>query len=389
MKNKSLFGGVLCATIVPAILFSGLIPVYSEQLTAQYGITREELGRALMVLMVTFGPVGLLGGWLAARFGTLRVLVASQAAFGAGLLLYGIRPELGPVMVLGVLATMTGRAFVLISNKVAVDLMPEEKRNRGTNLLHGVNATGKVVGPLVAGVFAGGLWRLGFGASAALPLVLAVWIWLAGKEYHASERAEGSGAAREVLLSPVFWLAVSGFAFMSGAEACANFALPDYLKTLGYDDSEKGYLTACFTGGIVAGRFVVAVLLTRVPPRFLVYGCGLFAGFLGLVGGGWWLATAAVLVLGGLTFSTAWPSYFAYLCRYFPRHKAYLAGVSGLATVAGIGGSLWLSGYLADRYEPGMSVTAGAVIFGAWLAGVMVAEMLLDRRREETRSKDA
>lgn len=380
MKNKSLFAAVLSATVVPAVLFSGLIPVYRDRLTDLYEITGGQFGQALMLILLVFGPLGLAAGWLAARLGAARVVVTSQLLFGAGLLLFAIKPDLGPVMVIAVACAMSGNMLVGISNKIAVDLMPEEMRNRGTNLLHGVNAVGKFVGPVIAGAFAGVMWRWGFGVSAALPLLLAVWIWLAGRDYHIQERAEGSGRAVEVVRDPVFWLGIMGFGFIAGSEACANFTLPDYLKTLGYDDSEKGYLTACFTGGIVAGRFMVALFFVRVKPRYLVYGCGAFAGFLGFVGEGWWLTTAALLFLGGLTFSTAWPSYFAHLCRYYPRHKAYLAGASTLSNVVGIGGSWWLSGYLADKYHPQASVVAGAGLFGVWLALMIVVELLLRRR---------
>ncbi|HHN47083.1 MAG TPA: MFS transporter, partial [Planctomycetes bacterium] len=240
MEHRALFAVLLACTVVPAVVFSGLIPVNGARMTEFYGISRERLGGTLMVAMAVFGPLGLAGGWLASRFGVVRVLAGSQVLLGAGLLLYAAYPGIGWPLVLVISCTMSGNALVGIGNKAAVELMPK-KSGRGANLLHGVNALGKLAGPIIAGIFIGIWWRAGFAATGAMPLVLAVLVMALGRGYHRGEMSVGSGSARGVLKDWYFWAAVGGFGMIAGAEACSNFMLPQYLTGRGFSPAAAAY----------------------------------------------------------------------------------------------------------------------------------------------------
>jgi MFS transporter, DHA2 family, multidrug resistance protein len=93
-----------------------------------------------------------LSGWLAARFGAVRVFCTAVVSFGICSALCGVAPSLGVLVLFRVLQGFSGGPLMPLSQTLMMRIFPPEKRGTAMGLWSMTAVVGPIAGPLLGGV---------------------------------------------------------------------------------------------------------------------------------------------------------------------------------------------------------------------------------------------
>ena len=93
-----------------------------------------------------------LSGWLAARFGAVRVFCTAVIAFGVCSALCGLAPSLGVLVVFRILQGFSGGPIMPLSQTLMMRIFPPEKRGVAMGLWSMTAVVGPIAGPLLGGI---------------------------------------------------------------------------------------------------------------------------------------------------------------------------------------------------------------------------------------------
>lgn len=132
-----------------------------------------------------------LTGWLAGRFGAVRVFVVSMALFGLASFLCGFANSLGMLVVGRVLQGLAGGPLMPLSQTLLLRIFPKEKAPAATAIWAMTTLIAPILGPIVGGVICDqSHWSWIFFINVPIALVCAWFGWGLLKRYETSlERA--------------------------------------------------------------------------------------------------------------------------------------------------------------------------------------------------------
>lgn len=355
---------VLGAGFTTGLIPSGLLPANVLNIEREYGLSHAEMGRFIGICMVVGGGLGgLIGGWLCGRIGAIRTLLVALVMVSAALGTVGLANSLY-LTALGLGGYFFAGGFMGAQNPLATHMLQD--RQRGVTLLHGVNATGKLAGPILASLFLLGAWKHSFLAAAALPAVLIFVLLTAHRNNDTSigRKRDGDGHP-----GAFFWLAIAGFAFIAGSEIAVALWIPAYAqKVRGFSAAQGNILLSFFLLGLISGRFAASGLSSVINSRQTIGLCAVMLVFvLPAVNAKTYFASAAFFLLFGIGFSAVWPSYFAHLSRVFPAHLGLMGGAAFLSTQVGFAMCSFVSGRLAEIH----------LTYPMWFAAFLLAGFVL------------
>jgi len=279
-----------------------------------------------------------LSGWLAARFGTVRVFVVAALAFGLSSTLCGFAPSLSMLVVFRVLQGLAGGPLMPMSQTLLLRISPPEKSNMAMGLWMMTTILAPVAGPILGGAIAdtiGWPWAFYINVPVSIFCAAAGWQMLRTRETEivrnpidyiglgllivfvgALQVMLDNGLNKDWFASPfivalsvvsfvafitfVIWeltephpivdlrvfrhrsfaLSAIAMALTFGAFMASIVLIPLWLQiNMGYTATWSGYVLA-FQGvlGVVMAP-VTAFLITRVDPRLLMsLGLGVLAG---------------------------------------------------------------------------------------------------------------
>jgi len=93
-----------------------------------------------------------LTGWLAARFGPIRVFMSAMIGFGICSALCGIAPSFGMLVAFRVLQGFIGGPMIPLSQTLLLQIFPKQKAPQAMNLWAVGTVIGPVLGPILGGV---------------------------------------------------------------------------------------------------------------------------------------------------------------------------------------------------------------------------------------------
>jgi DHA2 family multidrug resistance protein len=294
-----------------------------------------------------------LTGWLAARFGAVRVFTTAMALFGVTSLLCGMSTSFGMLVFGRILQGMCGGPLLPLSQTLLLRIFPKEKAPAATALWAMTTLTAPILGPIMGGWLCDSYsWPVIFLINVPLAIFCAPFAWRLLKRYEEKLQRlpiDKIGLALMVIFvgalqlmldlgkehdwfesAEIRWLAIIaaiGFiAFLiwesgekhpivnlkvfrhRGFTACvitisigfgamfaANVLTPLWLQSyMGYTATWAGYATA-WTGVLAVFCAPMAgIALTKTDPRRLI--------FFGLV----WLGGILLLRTGATTDMTYW-----------------------------------------------------------------------------------
>ena len=125
-----------------------------------------------------------LTGWLAARFGSVRVFVSSMVLFGLCSALCGFSNSLGMLVLARVLQGLSGGPLMPLSQTLLLRIFPKEKAAAATALWAMTTLVAPVVGPIAGGVMCDVMsWSWVFYINVPIALACGWFAWNLLKRY--------------------------------------------------------------------------------------------------------------------------------------------------------------------------------------------------------------
>lgn len=331
MRGPLLFGTIIVLAMANfmALLDMTIVNVAVPHIAGSLAVSPSQGTWVITSYAVAEAITVPLTGWLAARFGAVRVFVTSAVAFGILSMMCGFAPSLQALVVLRVLQGLAGGPLMPMSQTLIMRITPPRQLQMGLGLWTMTTILAPIAGPLLGGIIADGSgWPWAFFINvpiAAICSVLAytllsdretkidikpvdygglglliVWVgalqimldkgheldWFASPQIVLLCVVAGVGFLAFLIWEltaehPIVDLRVfrhRGFAAASAAMALTFGALfaslvliPLWLQTnMGYTAAWAGYVTA-FNGvmGVVMAP-VAAILSTRIDPRKII-----------------------------------------------------------------------------------------------------------------------
>lgn len=125
-----------------------------------------------------------LTGWLANRFGTVRVFITAMVMFGLFSILCGLAPSLGLLVVFRVFQGLSGGPLMPLSQTLLLQVFPKEKAPAAIGLWSMTTLVAPVLGPILGGTLCDQLsWPYIFFINVPIALTCAWFGWKLLKRY--------------------------------------------------------------------------------------------------------------------------------------------------------------------------------------------------------------
>jgi fucose permease len=236
-------------------------------------------------------------------------------------------------------------------------------------------------------------WRILVAACGGLAIAAGVLFFLSAR--HENDQTDGGrkagmsssratfGAVRAILRRRRFWVFAAALFSGGAAEAAFTFWSASYIQ-LHYRTLARsgGIGTACFAGGMIAGRMLSGHYVHQKGLRNLI----LISALVGIVIG---LSVFLVenlvgffilLFLAGLSVACFWPSIQSYAADCLRVDATMLLILLSCAGIPGFGAISWIMGIIADRAGIRVSFALIPVCF-ALLAATILVDATFERRR--------
>lgn len=160
-------------------------------------ITSYAVGEAITVPLT---------GWLAARFGSVRVFVGSMILFGAFSIVCGLSNSLGLLVVARVFQGLCGGPLMPLSQTLLMRIFPKEKAGAAIGLWSMTTLVAPVVGPILGGWLVDDYtWNWVFLINAPIAIGFGLYAWQLLKRYQEGPVRNPFDVVGLVLL--VIWVA--------------------------------------------------------------------------------------------------------------------------------------------------------------------------------------
>jgi len=387
------------------------VPILAPLLERQFDLSPKRLGLLLSVSMVggTLGAAA--AGWLADRWGRVRILSVATGVTAAGYFLCAA-PSALPVFYAGLaLAGVGCSATNVACGGLLPALFPERRRGSFTVLLVTGAAAGILLPYPVA--YLQGLHQAGqvsFGGMMAAPFVL-VGLLLAGLAFWlmrfapladpgASSNApqkptdapRSSGRPRRGwTVNGVPLTAVGIVALLATAHGLSDNVLYSWITrhlTMTFDEHPlpPGWVLSFYNAAYLTGRLGLAMLPDQVGRRTLTIVPGLIAGpvMFTAMQSDTYLLTFGGYVLACLFSGLEYPALMGLVAQRFPDRFATVFGLAGTTTLLSVP-ALWGVGKwaeMAGSTRPPLSAAAGGYVLFALVAALWLVADLRAKVRE-------
>ena len=336
----------------------GLLGVAWPSVRASFSIPLDAVGLLLSATVTGYLISSFLNGPLIARLGVGKVLAASCAMTGAGLIGYTLVPAWWMMVLLGVVAGLGAGAIDAGLNTYVAAHFGEGLMQ----WLHASYGIGVTLGPIIMTIALTALssWRAGYMVVGGFQLALAACFALTLPIWDRKEVPAGSEAPKrltdyrtplgETLRRPGVWLSVLLFFLYTGSEvSLGTWAYTLLIESRGIRPEVAGLWAGSYWATFTVGRVVAGLYAKRVGVNLLVLG-SLMAALLGAVLLWWNPAYAANLIavaLIGFAIAPIFPALMSGTSQRVGVHFAantigmqMAAGGLGTAVIPGLVGIL-------------------------------------------------
>lgn len=142
---------MLCAANFIAVLNTTIANVAVPNIAGNLGVTLSQGTWVITSYAVGEAITVPLTGWLAARFGSIRIFVISMIMFGIMSALSGLAPSLGILVVARMFQGIAGGPLMPLSQTLLLRIFPKEKAGAAIGMWSMTTLVAPVVGPITGG----------------------------------------------------------------------------------------------------------------------------------------------------------------------------------------------------------------------------------------------
>lgn len=242
-----------------------------------------------------------LTGWLAARFGAVRVFSLAVIMFGVFSLMCGISTSLGMLLAMRVFQGMAGGPLLALSQTLLLRIFPKEKAMQATGLWAMTTLLAPVVGPVLGGwICDNWSWPWVYFINVPMAVVFSVTAWAMLKRYEDPLVANPIDTVGFILLviwvgalqimldegKDLDWFAAEEIRILAGVAVIGFFAFLIWELTEEHPIVDlrvfrhRGFSASMFVLTLAFGSFFALNVLT---PLWLQYNLGYTTTWAGIV----------------------------------------------------------------------------------------------------------
>ncbi|BEV71736.1 MULTISPECIES: DHA2 family efflux MFS transporter permease subunit [unclassified Paludibacterium] len=177
----------LAAANFIAVLDTTIANVSVSNIAGALGVTSSQGTWVITSYAVAEAITVPLTGWLAARFGAVRVFATSMALFGLCSALCGLSNSLGILVAARVLQGLSGGPLMPLSQTLLLRIFPKDKAAAATGIWAMTTLVAPILGPILGGVLCDSAsWPWIFMINVPVALICALGAWRLLKRYEQS-----------------------------------------------------------------------------------------------------------------------------------------------------------------------------------------------------------
>lgn len=256
---------------IALVTFPAASTIFTEP--SQYGLSSSQYGTMFVPQVVTAVTTALLGGRLADRFGTKRVLLAGLLADLAAMVLLIVswfavadQPVAYGLLLAATACLGAGFGLTVPALNTLTAAFHPDRVDASVLTLNALLGLGTALAPVFVAIFVGlGFWQGLPVLSSALLLGLFVIAGRLPLRAGAGGRATSGRGAR---IPPLFWI-FAAFAVLYGIceTMNGNWSQLDMTKDLHASAAQASFALTAFWGMVTAGRVLFAMIERRFPPH--------------------------------------------------------------------------------------------------------------------------
>ena len=336
-------GGISC-------MIGPLLPTVRNAL----GISLEQAGILLSGQFMGMLPTVLIGGYLADRLGKKTFLLLGSVLLFAGLIGSMLADGFSLLLPFIFLTGIGAGTYEIGINSLCADTN-EINRGKAMNFLHFFFGIGAIASPVLVTICITALnrWRLSFGISAALPVIVAIILLPVGIPRQSGGKTENSGG-KTPYRDGLLWMVGGSAFFYVGVETsiygwCSVFWSDRYVN----DVIPASILSTVFWLSLTIGRLICGKIADRVGFSKYIIGTSFLTMLSVLV---WYLfpyriVTMLVTLTSGLILAGIYPTMLASVNTCFPGDSGRVTAF--ITAFTSLGGFLvpMVIGRIADRFQ--------------------------------------
>ena len=367
--NASLF--------IYAVSFMAL-PICLVKIKEELGFSLTQAGALGFISTLEQFIILIFSGFIAARYGKIRVLKSALMILAAGLLLFTqVSTYIIAVSIIFIIGL--GTAFIeALLTPLIEDIYPEDNGSK-QNMLHSFWPIGVLVSTLIMGeVLSMGISFRWVFAGIALGVSIIILFYPSSKKVNLGKSKIDFSHIREILAQPKFIILGFALFFAGGAEGGLTFWLASYIQlNLGGLPSAGGIGTAFFALGMFIGRITTSKITRWIKLKTIIRVSALLA-FLSAVS--FFLISNIITLylsvfLTGITFACFWPSLQTYSARVIPLDPTLIMILMSCFGLVGYSSVTLLMGIIGDI----SSLKISFLVVPVYLI-ILIAILFIERR---------
>ncbi|MED4407024.1 MFS transporter [Heyndrickxia coagulans] len=346
---------------------------------SEWGLSKSELGLMSTVFFITYAFMQIPAGFLADRFGRLKILVSGYVLFGIGTFLSGLAPGFLVFLLVRALTGLGEGTYYGPQYGISSNSIPKKYRGISSAMINSGMALGISLGFIASSYFTFTLkkdWQFSFYLFGILTVFVAalIGIFIKDTKNHTTHLQEPSNfheiqnirvlfSRNHILTYILIFCSLYGFFSMMTW-------LPYYLQTArGIDASKTGIIASLVPWASIPGAIFFGHLSDQVKnkkPLILVLAlCGAICQFMIPYVHSYFLMLAGLVIYGLIGKLALDPVLISFVADNTPAHM--YARAYGIFNFAGMLSSIfspYITGYFAEL--------TGKIEIGFYISGILL-----------------
>ena len=378
--------------IVIFLFFLGWVFMYADRnilspvmgsIGDEWGLDNSQLGLMSTVFFAAYALMQIPTGFLADKFGRVRVLVIGYILFGVGTYFSGLAASFGIFLLMRALTGLGEGTYYGSQYGISSSITPKKYRGLISALINSGMAFGISLGFIASSYFTYTLnkgWQFPFYVFAIPTIIVAILIGLFVRDNQKQEKKQKQviqekGSIKQLFTKNHILVYILIFCSLYGFFGMLTW-LPYYLQTTrGVEASQTGIIASLVPWASIPGAIIFGYLSDKIkskkPLIIILAIAGAICQFAIPYIGNYYLLLIGLILYGFLGKLALDPVLISYLADITP--SSMYSRVYGFFNFSGMLSSIfapYITGYFADRtgsLEFGFYLSGGLLLIGAML----------------------
>lgn len=380
MKNKNYILIIILFSLGWAMMYAdrNILSPVMEVIGKDWTLSKSQLGLMSTVFFLTYAAMQIPAGFLADRFGRIRVLVSGFVLFGIGTLCSGLASGFAAFLFIRAITGLGEGTYYGPQYGLSSSLIPNKYRGVSSAVINSGMALGISLGFIASSYFTFTLkknWQFSFYVFGVLTVIVAVLIAVLIKDNRHKDNEKRMSIPIEKMNAKILFSRNHIFTYILIFCSLYGFFsmltwLPYYLQTVrGVEGTQTGIIASLVPWASIPGAVIFGYISDRIqskkPLIFILAILGALCQFIIPFTASYSLMIVGLVIYGLVGKLALDPILVSYVAENTPSYMYSRA--FGVFNFAGMVSSIfapYITGYFADMI--------GSIAFGFYLSGILL-----------------